>query len=131
MIFGRLALRACGSSCMWCYFGRFLVLHSSGLMFSFLWGQWGCRLHCFVPWWGPGVACWVVSFVLRVSAVASPAAWCLCRWVGWGVPGVVCGSGLGAFNYWTTLVPLITISHFSHQFVVLLFPQRSPTSDFV
>ena len=84
------------------------------------WGQWEWRLDCFVPWWGPGVACWVVSFVLRVSALASPTAWCLCQWVGWRVSGVVGGSGLGAFNYWTTLVPLITISHFSHQSVVLL-----------
>ena len=36
------------------------------------------------------------SFVLRVSAMASPAAWCLCRWVGWRVSEVVGGSGLGA-----------------------------------
>ena len=50
--------------------------------------------------------------------------WLRCSWV-------VRGSSFGVFNYWTTLVPLITISHFSHQFVVLLFPQRSPTSVFV
>ena len=51
MIFGRSALRACGSPCMWCYVGRFLVLHSSGLMFSFLWGRGG----------GSGSGGWIVS----------------------------------------------------------------------
>ena len=90
-------MRACGSPCM------HFVLHSSGLMFSFLIGRssgrgsgGGAFLHFFIPL---GVACWVVSFVLRVSAMASPAAWCLCRWVSRGVSGVVGGSSLGAFNY--------------------------------
>ena len=59
----------------------------------------GVMVAFFCPLWGPGVACWVASFVLRVSAVDSPVAWCLCRWVSWGVSGVVCGSGLGVFNY--------------------------------
>ena len=78
------------------------------------WGRWGWRLHCFVPWWGLGAVCWVVCFVLHVSALASPAAWCLCQ-------GVVGGNSVDEFNYWMTLVHLITISHFSHQSVVLLF----------
>ena len=94
-------------------------------------GAVGVEVAFFRPLMGPGVACWVVSFVLRVSAMASPAAWCLCRWVSWGVSGVVGGSGLGAFNYLDDFSTFITISHFSHQFVVLLFSLMSPTSVFV
>ena len=42
---------------------------------------------------GPGVCPhWVISFVLCMSAMASPAGWCLCRWAGWAVSGVVGGS---------------------------------------
>ena len=59
----------------------------------------GVEVSFFRPLWGSGVACGVVSFVLRVSAVASFATWCLCRWVSLGVSGVVGGSGLGASNY--------------------------------
>ena len=53
----------------------------------------------FVPFGVPEVAHWVVSFVLCISAMASPAGWCLCRWVGWGVSGVVGGSSSSAFDY--------------------------------
>ena len=61
-------------------------------------GGGGCCL--FRPLRGPDVcAHWVISFVLCMSAMASPAGWCLCRWVGWGVSGVVGGSSLSAFDY--------------------------------
>ena len=52
----------------------------------------------FVPFRVP-VCCahWVISFVLCMSAMASPVGWCLC--VGWGVSGVVSGSSLSAFDY--------------------------------
>ena len=82
--------------------GIFLFCIPRDLCFHFLGvevGAVGVEVAFFSPLWGPGVACWVISFVLLVSAVASPAAWCRCRWVSWGVSGVVGGSGLGAFNY--------------------------------
>ena len=60
---------------------------------------WGWVLPFFVPFGVPGVVHWVISFVLCMSAMAFPAGWCLCQWVGWGVSGVVGGSSSSAFDY--------------------------------
>ena len=60
----------------------------------------GAGAAFFRPLPGPGVCVhWVISFVLCMSAMASPAGWCLWRWVGWGVSGVVGGSSSSAFDY--------------------------------
>ena len=135
MIFGRLALRACGARPVCGVIsGGFWFCTPQDLCFHFLGvevGAVGVEVALFRLLMGSRHRLLGRFFVFRVSAMASPATWCLCRWVSWSVSGVVGGSGLGAFNYWMTLVPLITISHFSHQFVVLLFSLMSPTSVFV
>ena len=78
----------------------FLFCIPRDLCFHFLGVAVGAEVAFFRPLWSPGVACWVISLVLRVSAVASPAAWC--QYVDGLVgvfSGVVSGSDLGAFNY--------------------------------
>ena len=95
--------------------GLWLALHAvlfrAVFCFSFLgtyvfisdrgsrWGQWGWRLHFFVPFGVPRsrVGSFLLCFVCPLWLPLRPGAY-VDGLVG-GVSGVVGGSGLGAFNY--------------------------------
>ena len=73
-----------------------------GYVFISNWGGkwWRLGAAFLIPFRVPGGCVhWVISFVLYMSAMASPVGWCLCQWVGWGVSGVVGGSRSSAFDY--------------------------------
>ena len=45
------------------------------------------------------VAHWIISFLLHISAITSPANWHLYRWVSWNISEVINKNSLSAFNY--------------------------------
>ena len=79
-------------------------------------GAVGVEVAFFVPFGVPGVACWIVSFVLRMWLPLQPAG----AYVD-GLAEVFLGlsaeAAWGHLITWMTSVPLITISHFSHQYM--------------
>ena len=118
--------------------GLWLALHvvllRAVFCFAFLgtdvfisWGsRWGRRLHFFVPNGVPGspVGSFLLCFACPPWLPLRPGAYVD------GLVGVFLGLSVevvwARLIIWTTLVPLITISHFSNQFVVLLFFLMSP-----
>ena len=86
----------------------------------------GVEVAFFCPLWGPGsrVGSLLLCFTCPPWLPLQPGAYVD------GLVGVFLGLSVEAvwvcLIIWMTLVPLITVSHFSHQFVVLLFSLMSP-----